>query len=627
MKGFKAKLAEPAIKEDSTSKAPGGLPPYNCYSCDGDVTGKLVYVNYGMPKDYETLESQGIEVKGRIVIARYGGGWRGIKPKVAAEHGAIGCLIYSDPRDDGYYQGEVYPQGAYRNANGVQRGSVADMPVYPGDPLTPGIGAVKGAPRIALKDAKTITKIPCQPISYGDALPLLKTLTGPVAPDDWRGALPITYHIGPGNMDVHLKLKFNWDTVEARDVIAKLPGRELPDEWVIRGNHYDGWVTGAEDPLSGAVSLLEEAKSVATLAKSGWRPKRTMIYCLWDGEEPGLLGSTEWVETHAAELSQKAVAYVNTDSNGRGFFNVGGSHSLERFINQVERGVTDPETHLSLAERARDQKLVSASPDERKELRTKVDMAIGALGSGSDYSSFLQHLGIAAFDMGFGGESGGGVYHSTYDSYDWYTRFGDTTFVYGVALAQVAGRTMMRLADADVLPFDFTHLSDTIDKYAVELPKLVDKMREDTVELNREIKEGTLFASYDPSKPKVLPKVKGDVPPFDFTVLTKALARLKTVAKAYDGVADAATASTSLDAALMETERTLLGEGLPRRPWYRHMIYAPGFYTGYGVKTLPSIREAIEQRDWSEANAEIPKVAATIDRLSNAIEKAVAAAS
>jgi N-acetylated-alpha-linked acidic dipeptidase len=352
-----------------------------------------------------------------------------------------------------------------------------------------------------------------------------------------------------------------------------------------------------------------------------------MIYCLWDGEEPGLLGSTEWVETHAAELSQKAVAYVNTDSNGRGFFNVGGSHSLERFINQVERGVTDPETHLSLAERARDQKLVSASPDERKELRTKVDMAIGALGSGSDYSSFLQHLGIAAFDMGFGGESGGGVYHSTYDSYDWYTRFGDTTFVYGVALAQVAGRTMMRLADADVLPFDFTHLSDTIDKYAVELPKLVDKMREDTVELNREIKEGTLFASYDPSKPKVLPKVKGDVPPFDFTVLTKALARLKTVAKAYDGVADAATASTSLDAALMETERTLLGEGLPRRPWYRHMIYAPGFYTGYGVKTLPSIREAIEQRDWSEANAEIPKVAATIDRLSNAIEKAVAAAS
>ena len=627
MKGFKAKLAEPAIKEDSTSKAPGGLPPYNCYSCDGDVTGKLVYVNYGMPKDYETLESQGIEVKGRIVIARYGGGWRGIKPKVAAEHGAIGCLIYSDPRDDGYYQGEVYPQGAYRNANGVQRGSVADMPVYPGDPLTPGIGAVKGAPRIALKDAKTITKIPCQPISYGDALPLLKTLTGPVAPDDWRGALPITYHIGPGNMDVHLKLKFNWDTVEARDVIAKLPGRELPDEWVIRGNHYDGWVTGAEDPLSGAVSLLEEAKSVATLAKSGWRPKRTMIYCLWDGEEPGLLGSTEWVETHAAELSQKAVAYVNTDSNGRGFFNVGGSHSLERFINQVERGVTDPETHLSLAERARDQKLVSASPDERKELRTKVDMAIGALGSGSDYSSFLQHLGIAAFDMGFGGESGGGVYHSTYDSYDWYTRFGDTTFVYGVALAQVAGRTMMRLADADVLPFDFTHLSDTIDKYAVELPKLVDKMREDTVELNREIKEGTLFASYDPSKPKVLPKVKGDVPPFDLTVVTKALARLKTVAKAYDGVADAATASSSLDAALMETERTLLGEGLPRRPWYRHMIYAPGFYTGYGVKTLPSIREAIEQRDWSEANAEIPKVAATIDRLSNAIEKAVAAAS
>ncbi len=625
MRGFKAKLAEPTVREDPTSSAPGGLPPYNCYSCDGNVTGKLVYVNYGMPKDYETLESLGIDVRGKIVITRYGGGWRGIKPKVAAEHGAIGCLIYSDPRDDGFYQGEVFPDGPFRNSNGVQRGSVADMPIYPGDPLTPGIGATKDAPRISIKDAKTITKIPCLPISYGDALPLLETLKGPVAPDDWRGALPITYHIGEGNVDVHLKLKFNWVTAEARDVIAKLPGSELPDEWVIRGNHFDGWVNGAEDPLSGAVSLLEEARGIGSLAKSGWRPRRTMIYCLWDGEEPGLLGSTEWVETHAQELSQKAVAYVNTDSNGRGFFGVGGSHSLEKFINEVERSVVDPETHMLVSERSRSQKIVGAGPEERKELRAQADMSIGALGSGSDFSSFLQHLGIPSFDMGFGGENPGGVYHSTYDSFYWYTHFGDPSFQYGIALAQVAGHTMMRLANADVLPFAFGPLASTIDKYAAELPKLVDKMREDTVELNREITEGTLQATFDPTKPKILPKIKLEVPTMDFAELTKAVVRLKAVSLVYDNASAKAHPSTDLDAALMATERALLGEGLPRRPWYRHMIYAPGLYTGYGVKTLPSIREAIEQRDWQEARQELPKVAKTIDSLSDAIEKALKA--
>jgi N-acetylated-alpha-linked acidic dipeptidase len=626
MPGFRAKLVEPPIKEDSTSRAPGGLPPYNAYSPDGDVTGKLVYVNYGMPKDYEVLDSEGISVKGKIVISRYGGGWRGIKPKVASEHGAIGCLIYSDPRDDGFYRGDVYPGGAFRNSNGVQRGSIADMPLFPGDPLTPGVGATKDAKRLAIKDAPTIAKIPTLPISYGDALPLLKTLKGPVAPDDWRGALPITYHIGPGETDVHLKLKFNWDTVEARDVVAKLQGSELPDEWVIRGNHYDGWVMGAEDPLSGSISLLEEAKGIGSLAKTGWKPKRTMIYCLWDGEEPGLLGSTEWVETHAQELSIKAVAYLNTDTIGRGFFNVGGSHSLEKFINQVERGVTDPETQISIADRARAQKLVSASAADRKELRAKADMPIGALGSGSDYSSFLQHLGIASFDMGFGGEDPGGVYHSTYDSYDWYTRFGDPTFVYGIATAQMGGRIMMRLADSDVLPFDFVNLAATIDKYAKELPKQVDTMREETAETNRQILDGTLKATYDPTKAKPLPKIKADVPAVDFGALSKAIARLQAAAKSYEAVAGKAKPSIELDNALIQTERTLLGDGLPRRPWYRHMIYAPGFYTGYGVKTLPAIREALEQRDWAEAKAEIPLVAATLDRLSAAIDRAAAVA-
>lgn len=622
MPGFKARLEEPAIREDATSKAPGGLPPYNCYSCDGDVTAKLVYVNYGMPKDYETLESYGVSVKGCIVIARYGGGWRGIKPKVAAEHGAVGCLIYSDPRDDGFYQGEVYPKGAYRNPNGVQRGSVADMPVYPGDPSTPGVGSVSGVKRLPLKEIPTITKIPCQPISYGDALPLLKTLRGPVAPDDWRGALPMTYHIGPGDADVHLKLSFHWDIVEARDVVAKLPGSVLPDEWVIRGNHYDGWVTGADDPLSGAVSLLEEAKGIGALAKSGWRPKRTIVYCLWDGEEPGLLGSTEWVETHADELAHKAVSYLNTDSNGRGFLGVGGSHCLDKFVNEVERSVTDPETHLTVAERALDRKLVSATADERKELRAKPEMEIAALGSGSDYSSFLQHLGIASLDMGFGGEGGGGVYHSTYDSYDWYTRFGDPSFAYGIALAETAGHTMLRLADADVLPFDFVRQGEIFSKYFQEIPKLVDTMRNETVETNREVLEGTLKATYDPTKPRVLPKIKDPVPVFDFAPVTKALDRLKAAAKAYDAASATAKPAPELDEALLATERALIGDGLPRRTWYRHMIYAPGFYTGYGVKTFPSIREAIEQRQWNEAKAEIPKVAAVLDRLISAIERA-----
>lgn len=620
MPGFHAKLHEPAIREDSTSRAPGGLPTYNAYSPDGDVTGKLVYVNYGMPTDYETLEREGVSVKGKIVIARYGGGWRGIKPKLAGEHGAIGCLIYSDPRDDGFFQGDVYPKGAYRNENGVQRGSIADMPVYPGDPLTPGVGATKDAKRIDIKNAITIAKIPTLPISYGDALPLLKTLKGPVAPADWRGALPITYHIGEGDVDVHLKLKFNWDIVEARDVIAKLKGNDLPDEWVIRGNHYDGWVMGAEDPLSGAIALLAEAKGIGELAKTGWRPKRTMIYCLWDGEEPGLLGSTEWVETHAEELSTKAVAYLNTDSIGRGYFNVGGSHSLEKFVNQVERSVMDPESKLTLAQRAKDRQIIGAGVAEKKELRAKQDMPLSALGSGSDFSSFLQHLGIASFDFGFGGEGGGGIYHSTYDSFDWFSRFDDPHFQYGVVTAEVAGHTMLRLADAEVLPFDFTNLADTIDKYAKELPKLVDTMRSENAEFNAELKDGTYQATVDPQHAKPTPKAKPEVPAIDFATLTKAVARLKVSATKYAAVA--AKPSVELDAALIQTERSLLGDGLPRRPWYKHAIYAPGFFTGYGVKTLPAIREALEEHNWLEATTEMPKVAATLDKLSDAIDNA-----
>src|SRR3989475_901705 len=316
---FVAKLQEPPVAGDPTSsQQPEQLPTYNAYSADGDVTAPLVYVNFCVPADYERLERLGVSVKGAIVIARYFGSWRGIKPQVAAEHGAAGCLIYSDPRDDGYRQGDVYPQGPWRPRDGVQRGSVADMPRYPGDPLTPGVGATPGAKRLPLAEAQTITKIPVLPISYGDAQPLLAAVRGPMAPDAWRGALPLTYRIGPGPAKAHLRVKSDWSTKPLYDVIARLPGASAADQWIMRGNHHDAWVNGAQDPISGLVPLLEEARALGQLARQGWKPRRTIIYAAWDGEEPGLLGSTEWVEAHGDELRQHGAGYINSDVNSRG---------------------------------------------------------------------------------------------------------------------------------------------------------------------------------------------------------------------------------------------------------------------------------------------------------------------
>lgn len=627
---FTAKLFEPALAEDSTSNQQSEqLPVYNAFSRDGDVTGSLVYVNYGVPADYDELEKRGIDVRGKIVIARYGGSWRGIKPKVAAEHGAIGCLIYSDPRDDGYFQGDVYPKGAFRNESGAQRGSVADMPVFPGDVLTPGVGATKTAARLKREDAPTITKIPVMPISYADALPLLKNLTGAVAPANWRGALPITYHLGGGenSTQVHLKLEFNWDTKTIYDVIAKLPGREFPDEWIIRGNHHDAWVNGASDPISGQVALLEEARNVGELAKQGFRPKRTIVYCAWDGEEPGLLGSTEWVETHADELKQKAVAYINSDSNGRGFLGMGGSHTLEKFINEVARDVPDPQTKGSVWQRDKARVIVNGSPSERKEVETRPDLRIEALGSGSDFTPFLQHLGIASLDLGFGGESNGGSYHSIYDSFDNYVRFIDPDFAYGVALSKTGGRATLRLANADVLPFEFTGSADTLNQYVNELTKMTDQMREETQSFNRLLADGSYAAVQDPKQNFVLPKPKDEVPAIDFTRLKSAVSRLQESAKNYQSAIknrqNASAGGANLDKTLFQSERALTNDaGLPRRPWFKHQIYAPGFYTGYGVKTMPGVREAIEQRNWTEVNQEINLTANTIESFAAEIEKA-----
>src|SRR5216684_2672162 len=504
---FEATLEEPVVKVDPTSdQKKEQLPTYNAYSRDGDVTAPLVYVNYGAPSDYEELAAMGVSVKGAIVIARYGQTWRGIKPKVAAEHGAVGCIIYSDPHDDGYFEDDVFPGGPMRNKNGVQRGSVMDMPTYPGDPLTPGVGAVAGAKRLDLKDVTTLTKIPVLPISSGDAQPLLSALKGPVAPESWRGSLAMTYHVGPGPAKVHLVVKSNWDMKRLYDVIVKIPGSIYPDEWIVRGNHHDAWVNGAEDPIAGTVAELEEARSFAELLKQGWKPKRTIIYCLWDGEEPGLLGSTEWAETHADELRQHAAVYINTDGNGRGFLEVNGSHTLEKFINGVAKDIQDPEKKISVWQRARAHDIVdSKSDDDRKEIRQRADLRIPALGSGSDYTVFVDHLGIASMNLGYEGEDREGVYHSIYDDFYWYTHFSDTYFSYGRPLSQTVGSAVMRLADADLLPYDFTALADTIHKYTDELQKLLKKKQDEIAEQNKEVEDGDLVANADPKKPYVAP--------------------------------------------------------------------------------------------------------------------------
>lgn len=625
---FTMRLQEPEVAGDATSgQQSEQLPSYNAYSIDGDVTGPLVYVNYGVPADYEELERQGIDVKGKIVIARYGGSWRGIKPKVAAEHGAIGCMIYSDPRNDGYYQGDVYPKGAYRNENGVQRGSVMDMPLYPGDPLTKGIGATKDAKRVDLKNAATLTKIPVLPISYADALPLLKNLDGAVVPESWRGSLPITYHFGGKTPTVRMKLEFNWDIKPIYNVIAKMTGSERPDQWIIRGNHRDAWVNGADDPLSGMVALMEEARAVSELVKTGWRPKRTIIYAGWDAEEQGLIGSTEWVETHAEELSRNAAVYINTDSNGRGFLGMGGSHTLEKFINEVGKDIPDPQTKMSVWERTRANQIVNGGAAARKEAMERADLRISPLGSGSDYTPFLQHLGIASLNIGFGGEDGGGSYHSIYDSFDHFQRFADPGNVYGVALAKVCGHATLRLANADTLPFEFTNFAETVNVYASEVTRLADAMREETKAMNQIISNGMLKAVQDPKETYVMPAAKENVPFLNFAPLQNSVARLTESARAFQVASRGKPINpgkqAELDRLLYLSERTLTrDQGLPRRDWFRHQIYAPGFYTGYGVKTLPGIREAIEQRNWTEAEEQIRLAAATIQKFAAEIDEA-----
>ena len=626
---FEATLSEPVLQDRMTWQQSEQLPPYNAYSIDGDVTAELVYVHQGLEADYEELERRGIDVAGKIVIVRYGGSWRGIKPKIAAEKGAVGCILYSDPEDDGFYQGDVYPEGAFKNDGGVQRGSVLDMPLYPGDPLTPGVGATKDAERLSRGSARTLTRIPVLPISYRNALPLLAALEGPVAPAPWRGALPVTYHIGPGPAKVHLEVAFDWNLVPAYDVIARIDGSERPEQWIIRGNHHDAWVAGAHDPVSGLVAMLEEARAIGELVRAGWEPKRTIVYAAWDAEEPGLMGSTEWVETHADVLRDSAAVYINTDSNGRGFLRAGGSHTLEQFFNQVARDVIDPQKQISVLNRARARQRLRGTPQERLEMEESSGLRLGALGSGSDYTPFLQHLGVSSLNVGYGGENRGGAYHTAYDAVDHYTRFGDPDFAYGLTLARTTGRVVMRMADADVLPFDFRGLAETVARYVEELVELTDKMREETQRHNRLVAEGVYTAVADPRERHVPPEPREPVPHLNFSSLRNSVTRLLERTESYEELFSRATPSLEveqqreLDRVLFRAERTLTRkEGLPDRPWFKHQIYAPGFYTGYGVKTLPGAREAIEQRRWNEAERQIMLAAKTLGRFTDQIDRA-----
>jgi len=619
-------LKEPALDEDATSGITKDLlPGFNAFSADGDVTAELVYVNYGIPADYEELERLGIKVEGKIILARYGGSWRGIKPKVAREKGAIGCILYSDPKDDGYFQGDVYPDGPYRMEHGLQRGSVLDMPLYPGDPLTPGYGAKPDVERLAIEDAPTIMKIPVMPISYADALPLLKALEGPVAPSSWRGALPVTYHIGPGPIKVHLQLKFDWGLRRAYNPVAKLKGSVYPDEWIMRGNHHDGWAQGAADPISGMVSLMEEARAIGELVKTGWRPKRTLVYAGWDAEEPGLLGSTEWVEYHLDEIQEKMVVYINTDGTGVGFMGVSGSHSLEKFVNEVASEVKDPVQDVALKKRIRSRLRISGNKDAERD-----DLRIYPLGSGSDYTAFIHHAGVPALNIGFGGESGGGSYHSIFDSYDHYKRFSDGDYIYGTTLAKVNGRLVLRLSEADILPFRFMNMAENIGTFIESNKKLAKTVAEKTKRRNRLLNEKAFTISANPKKTYLPPKRLDDVPEFDFTPLEAAHQRLKTSAMNYEKALSSmkkgsmsAEIKIQVNRLLKDVEQAMTREeGLPRRNWFRNMIYAPGFYTGYGVKTLPGIREGLEERKWDETHLFIGEVTKALDRASAKINAA-----
>jgi N-acetylated-alpha-linked acidic dipeptidase len=591
---LKLEVEEEKIRGDQWADKPGILPAYNAYSPSGDVTGEIVYVNFGIPADYETLEKLGIDVKGKIVLARYGGSWRGIKPKVAAEHGAIACIIYSDPHEDGYFQGEVYPEGPFRGAGMIQRGSVMDMPRYPGDPSTPGRPSKPGVDRLAMDKIETFAPIPVQPMSYRDGQELLKRLKGPVAPEAWRGALPLTYHIGPGPARVHMSLQMEYAQRRLINVVARIPGAVAPDEWIIVGSHRDAWTFGASDSVSGHVSMMSVARAMGDMMKKGWRPRRSLVFVSWDGEEQGLLGSTEWVEDLETELKAKAAIYVNRDAGAGGLFFSGSAvHSLTPFLHELAQSVQPEGASKSLydgwLDRAREQAPVR---DGQPALKTP---PVGALGSGSDYTAFLDHIGVASLDMGLNGPGGDGSYHSTYDNPTWFKKYIDPQFKFSVLAAQVTGVALLRLADAEMLPFDYETYGRQILEYIGEIEKQATTA---SAENAKRIDFAALRAAAE--------------------AFAKAGADLRARGDSLLGAAGAASdaqAFADVNRRLIMAERDLIEPaGLPDRPWYRHVIYAPGLYTGYGVKTIPGVREAVDSGNTARAAEQATVVVRALQR-------------
>jgi N-acetylated-alpha-linked acidic dipeptidase len=606
---------QPVPGDDSTTDLSQALPPYFAFQSDGDVTGALIYVNYGMPADYAELERRDIDVRGKVVIARYGGGWRGLKVKLAQEHGAIGCVVYSDPAEDGFARGDTYPTGGWRPPEGVQRGSVADTSLYPGDPLTPGLASTPGAIRLTRETAPTIMKIPALPISYADASKLLQRLAGPPTPTAWRGALPFTYHFGSADgVRVHLAVVSDWSQKTLYDVIGEIRGSTAPDQWVVRGNHRDAWVFGASDPLAGQTALLGEAKAIGGLLKSGWRPARTILYASWDGEEPGLVGSTEWVEAHLSELRSKAVLYVNTDSMGRGFLSYAGSPELTHFLNDVAADIPDPEVPASLLARQRAHLLVQRFEGEpvgrglEGAARQGGDLPIGALGAGSDFVAFLEHAGVPTVDIGFSGEdSKRGSYHSAYDTYQHYVKFVDPGLLYVNTLSRVVGRIVLRYAGAPTLPARFADLAVEIKTCAGEVEDLLKDQQSSDTALDRLLESGMFRVAADPTQVRTAPQRPRPAEAVDLSDLDAAADELLTAAQAYDRAADLSTRLEDsqvkrLNELLSNIDQLLLSEaGLPGRPWYRNLLFAPGWLTGYDAKTLPGIREAVEERHYDVA--------------------------
>lgn len=589
-------VEEETIPGDPWASKPGILPAYNAYSPSGDVTGDIAYVNFGAPSDYETLKDLGIDVKGKIVLARYGGGWRGIKPKVAAEHGAIGCLIYSDPHEDGYFRGEVYPAGALRGWGMIQRGSVLDTARYPGDPATPGRPSKPGVERLPLDKIDILPTIPVQPMAYRDALEIFRRLQGPIAPEEWRGALPIAYRVGPGPAKVHLSLKMDFAQRRLINVIGKIAGGERPDEWVIVGSHRDAWTFGASDSVSGHVSMMAVADALGSMVKRGWKPRRSILFASWDGEEAGLLGSTEWVEELGAELKAKAVVYVNRDAGASGpYFTASAVPSLTPFVHELAQSIPSDDPSKTLYDRWLERSREDA-PRHRAPLLEAP--SLGSLGSGSDYTPFLQHIGVSSLDMGVNGLLADGAYHSTYDNPAWFKKFIDPEFKYSVLASQATGVAVLRLADGELLPFDY-------ESYGKQIGEYVDEVQGEMTK-----------------------RSPGDAKKIDFGglrsaahALAKAGADLRRRGEsALEGAPNRATLA-ALDRRMVQAERDLIEpKGLPDRPWYKHMVYVPGLLTGYAVKTIPGVREAVEGGNYTLAADQARTVIRALERATRTLK-------